>query len=474
MRNSLAVKLILAFLAVALTAAVLVAVLVRRSNADELYRVILQQQTSRLQNELIDYYQTNHSWDGVAKYLNRNNPALPQQPGPPPAPNNPNNLDAPLPPNQTPNNRRFGVTDTQGRTFVPWADVRIGDVIPKERLREGVPLVVDGATVGYFFAVNINVFDSPQASAYLDHTDQALIPATIGAVMLALVLGALLTRSLLRPIRELTCATHALTQGKRGEQIIVRSDDELGKLTIAFNQMSSDLMRAENARRQMTADVAHDLRTPLTVLSAYIESLREGVLKPTPQRLDVMQTEVDHLSHLVEDLMTLAKADAGEITLKRQPIALADLLDRIAQAYELQAHNKHIALTHQADPDLPKLNIDEKRMTQVLGNLVSNAIRHTSSGGQVALTASRADDCITLVVSDTGEGIAASALPFVFDRFFRADKSRFATGDESGLGLAIVKSLVEAHGGSIAVESQIGVGTTFTLTFKTTPRIHPI
>ena len=462
MRNSLAVKLILAFLAVAITAAVLVAVFVRRSTADELYRVILQQQTSRLQNDMIDYYKTNHTWDGVAAYVNRNNPTPQQQPEPPPDPNNPN---APPPLNQTPNNRRFGMTDTEGRTFLPWADVRLGDVIPKERLREGVPLVVDGATVGYFFAVKINVFDSPEASAYLDHTDQALIPATLGAVVLALVLGALLTRSLLRPIRELTRATQALTQGKRGEQITVRSDDELGKLTMAFNQMSSDLTRAENARRQMTADVAHDLRTPLTVLSAYIESLREGVLKPTPERLDVMQTEVDHLSHLVEDLMTLAKADAGEMTLKCQPVALADLLDRIAKTYELQAENKHITLTNRAEPDLPKLNMDEKRMTQVLGNLVSNAIRHTPPGGQVSLAALRADNVIKLVVSDTGEGITASALPFVFDRFFRGDKSRFATGEESGLGLAIAKSLVEAHGGRIAVESQVSVGTTFTISF---------
>jgi signal transduction histidine kinase len=255
-----------------------------------------------------------------------------------------------------------------------------------------------------------------------------------------------------------------LTQGKRGEQIAVRSGDELGKLTAAFNQMSSDLTRAENARRQMTADVAHDLRTPLTVLSAYIESLGEGVLQPTPERFAVMQTEVNHLSHLVEDLMTLARADAGEVTLKRHPVALADLLNRIAKTYALQAEGAGLTLAHQAEPGLPTLSMDEERMAQVLGNLVSNAIRYTHSGGRVSLAALREGGCIKLIVSDTGKGIAADALPFVFDRFFRADASRSA-GDESGLGLAIAKSLVEAHGGRIEVQSQVGVGTTFVISF---------
>ena len=245
-------------------------------------------------------------------------------------------------------------------------------------------------------------------------------------------------------------------------------------MTAAFNQMNNDLARAENARRQMTADVAHDLRTPLTVLSAYIESLREGILQPTPERFEVMQTEVDHLSHLVEDLMTLAKADAGEIMLNRRPVVLADLLNRIVKTYELQAQNKQVTLTQHAEPDLPKLNLDEKRMAQVLSNLVSNAIRHTPAGGQVRLKALRSGDIIQVIVSDTGEGIAASALPFVFDRFFRADKSRFATGEESGLGLAIAKSLVEAHGGRISVQSEVGVGTTFTVSFEITPELNPV
>ncbi len=455
MRNSLAIKLILAFLAVAITAAVLVAVFVRRSTADELYRVILEQQTNRLRADLIRYYRDNRTWVGVAQFVNRNDPLRP----PPPPPN------AKLPP-PPPDRLHFGVTDLDGRVFLPWASVGEGDVVPGNRLRDGVPLVVDDAVVGYFFVDNINTFSSPEASAYLDHTDRALIWATTGAIALALVLGILLTRSLLRPIRDLTQATQALTLGKRGEQIAVRSGDELGKLSAAFNQMSTDLVRAENARRQMTADVAHDLRTPLTVLSAYIESLGEGVLQPTPERFEIMQTEVDHLSHLVEDLMTLAKADAGEITLKRQPVALVDLLNRAVKTHFLQADTKRIKLTYQAESTLPMLRLDEQRMAQVLSNLVSNAIRHTSNEGQISLVASHAGDNVRLSISDTGEGILPEALPFIFDRFFRADKSRTATDEESGLGLAIAKSLVEAHGGNISVASQVGIGTTFTILLR--------
>jgi signal transduction histidine kinase len=369
------------------------------------------------------------------------------------------------PPQPRADQLRFGVVDLDGRVWLPWESQRIGDVMSLARLDEGEPLSVDGRVVGYFFVAVRPTFDTPEARAYLAHTDGALVRAALAASAVALALGVVLTRGLTRPIHELIGATRALAQGKRGEQISVRSRDELGQLTGAFNQMSANLARAENARRQMTADVAHDLRTPLTVLGAYIESMNEGVLQPTPERFSAMQIEINHLSRLVDDLMTLARADAGEIKLHREPTGPADLLKRIATAYAPKAAAGQLTLTHQAAPDLRRLHVDVERMAQVLGNLVSNAIRHTPPGGCITLSADARDSDIVLTVRDSGEGIAPEALPHVFDRFFRADQARTLNGDEAGLGLAIAKSLVETHGARITVESQPGAGACFSIAF---------
>jgi signal transduction histidine kinase len=466
MRHSLAFKLILAFLAVALTTAALLAFFVRRSNAGELYRVVLEQQTGRMRQTLLSYYREKRTWDGIAAFVRSRDvsraPARPGNTAPPPN----------VPPESQPDRSRFGVVDLDGRIWLPWGEQRIGSMFPRERLDEGDALIVDGNTVGYFFTVPIDVFSSPEASAYLSHTDNALIRAALAASAIALLLGIVLTRGLTRPIRTLITATQALAQGKHSQSIPVRSRDELGQLTQSFNQMSSNLTRAENARRQMTADVAHDLRTPLTVLGAYVEGMNEGVLQPTPERFAAMQTEVNHLSHLVDDLMTLARADAGEIRLNRQRTELSELLKRVLTTHTLPARERGVALSCHVAANTAALNLDVERMAQVLGNLVSNAIRHTAAGGCIDLSAACGDNGATLIrVKDTGEGIRPDALPFVFDRFYRGDAARMLNSGEAGLGLAIAKSLVEAHGGTISVESRIGVGSVFTIRFAAAARL---
>lgn len=227
--------------------------------------------------------------------------------------------------------------------------------------------------------------------------------------------------------------------------------------------MSADLARANELRRRMTADIAHDLRTPLTVIGGYIEALRDGVLPPIPQRFDTIYSEVEHLQRLVEDLRTLSLADAGELTLNRQPTSPRFLLERQAAAYQHLAAQRKVALQVEAGPDLPQIDVDRERMAQVLGNLVGNALHHTPAGGRVTLSAAGQADAVLLAVEDTGEGIAPADLPRVFDRFYRADASRRQAEGESGLGLAIAKAIVEAHGGGISVASERGRGTRFTI-----------
>jgi signal transduction histidine kinase len=213
----------------------------------------------------------------------------------------------------------------------------------------------------------------------------------------------------------------------------------------------------------MTSDIAHDLRNPLTVIGGYIESMREGVLQPTPDRLAAVQTEVKHLERLVEDLRTISQAEAGELSLNREAVNPASMLERMVQSYRPLAERQSIELRMDAPTDLPEIHIDPDRMAQVLGNLITNSLRYTPADGEIVLAARGATHSVVLSVRDAGQGIAPEALPMIFDRFYRADASR-NRADESGLGLAIAKSIVEAHGGTISAESSPGSGTTIKIT----------
>lgn len=226
---------------------------------------------------------------------------------------------------------------------------------------------------------------------------------------------------------------------------------------------SSELAKSNHVRQQMTADIAHELRNPLMVMTGYIEALRDGVLKPTAQRYDMMYDEAQHLQRLVADLRTLSLADAGELTLYRQSIEPAILLQRVAEAYSPIAEKEGVRLVTDLANKVPNVAVDVERMAQVLANLVTNSLRHTPAGGEIRLGARADANNVLLTIADTGEGIAADVLPRIFDRFYRTDGARVQSGDESGLGLAIVKSIVTAHGGSITVTSELGHGSTFTV-----------
>ena len=212
----------------------------------------------------------------------------------------------------------------------------------------------------------------------------------------------------------------------------------------------------------MTADIAHDLRTPLTVILGYTEALSDGKLSPDGEMYAVMHTEAQHLSHLIDDLKILSLAEAGDLPLTPQPVQPVKLVSRAAEAYRIQAEAKGISLRTKIQPNLPEIEVDVERMAQVLGNLMSNAIRFTPKGGEIVLAASQKEGEIILTMADTGAGIASEDLPYIFERSYRGDKARQHSG-ESGLGLAIARSLVEVQGGHIQVESELEKGTKFIL-----------
>jgi signal transduction histidine kinase len=443
--RSLTVKLTLAFLVVALTGAGLVAIFLGRQTQREFNRFVLLNYQREIVSRVVDYYESRGSWDGLIGEV----PPSRWHRGDKPAPD------------------LFTLLDAEGRVLLAGRQYWIGQQLARSEIERAVPVQVDGQTVGWvlFGQTPIQVRDLPGSPEldFLARMQRALIWGALGATIVALLIGIFLARTISRPVRELTGATKRVASGELGVQVPVRTSDELGELANSFNHMSADLAQSNQARRQMTADVAHDLRTPLSVILGYTEALSDGKLQGTPQMYDVMHSEAQHLSHLTDDLRFLSLADAGELPLQRRDVDPLELLNRTAAAHHAAAEQKQIDLQVQVAPNLPNIHVDPERMAQVLGNLTSNALRHTPTGGSVILSAVDGEKGVQLQVIDSGSGIDAADLPYIFHRFYRGDRSRQQNG-ESGLGLAIAKSIVEAHGGRITAESTFGVGTTFTIT----------
>ncbi len=463
MSRSLAAKLIAAFLLVSVAGAALTTLFARWATYREFETLVLDQAENTFVSKAATYYQLNGSWRGVRRYFGLGESPVPRptRPPPPALPPRPGRN----PPPGGPPLYAFALADAEGVIVLPAGPYRLGDRVPAEELARGAAIEVGGQIVGTALATGQPPEIGPRERHYLARTTRSSLYAALAATVIALILGVFLARALIRPVRDLIEATRAVAQGEPVAQIPVRSQDELGELTAAFNQMSADLARSTELRRQMTADIAHDLRTPLTVLAGYLEALRDGVLPPTPERFEMMHQEAQLLRRLVEDLRTLSLADAGELTLHREPFPPDLLLEQTAAAYRHQAEQQGIALHVQADPDLPALDIDPERMAQVLGNLVSNALRYTPAGGRITLAARRQGEAVLLTVTDTGSGIPPEALPHIFDRFYRGEAARPGESGGSGLGLTIARALVELHGGSITAESSPDRGTTFTITF---------
>lgn len=323
---------------------------------------------------------------------------------------------------------------------------------------------------------------SAARAEFLDSFWQSLAFGAVGATALSLLAGILFSRQLTRPIQDLTQATRAVAKGDLDQQVRVQSHDELGELAQAFNQMGHDLADAQRARRQMTADIAHDLRTPLAVIQGHTEGLLDGVLPPTDATFSIIHDESLRLNRLIEDLRTLSLADAGNLPLLKRLSDPQALLERTVVVHKPLADERGVALELNIDGTLPDVDIDSDRMAQVLDNLVSNALRYTHADGTVTLSSHVATSQLSqqttlfITVEDTGQGISAEDLPHIFDRFYRADKARQRRSGKSiggsGLGLAIAQSVVQQHGGQIQAFSRLGEGTTFTISLPVGHTLH--
>jgi signal transduction histidine kinase len=288
------------------------------------------------------------------------------------------------------------------------------------------------------------------------------------AIGIALLLTFVLSRRMTSPIGVLARAARQLGHGDLSQRVRLQGEGEVTALGQAFNSMAADLEYAEQLRRNMVADVAHELRTPLSNIQGYLEAIRDGMIEPDVAAISSLNEEASLLSRLVNELQELSLAEAGELKLVYQAEDITGLVKQAVTPWQPQLTAREISLSLELPDDLPPVNIDWQRVNEVLHNILENAVAHTHKGGSINVAASQKGRWVEVSVSDTGEGIPAEDLPHIFERFYRVDKSRARATGGSGLGLTIAKRLIEAHGGTIAVQSKLGEGSRFSFTLPVT------
>ncbi|MCH5586738.1 ATP-binding protein [Shimazuella sp. AN120528] len=286
--------------------------------------------------------------------------------------------------------------------------------------------------------------------------------------LVALLVGVWLSRLITSPLQSMIRSMEKIKDGDLQAKLHINTEDEFGKVGETFNLMADRLYRTEQARSHLVADVAHELRTPLTIIQGQMELIQQGIKKAEPAALLPIQDEVSRLIHLVQDLHQLSLAEVGQLPLKRTETDLARLLKNIVNMYELEAIERKIELKYEQEniEQIPLLLVDPNRITQVFVNLITNALSHTAPQGKVFVILEPLEQEVQIHVKDSGHGIAEEHIPYVFDRFYRADKDRSREHGGMGLGLAIAKEYVEAHQGYVTVKSKLGEGTTFTVHLK--------
>lgn len=284
------------------------------------------------------------------------------------------------------------------------------------------------------------------------------------AVIVAVALAFFLARRILKPVKELTIASEQLGKGDFSQRVNIDERSELGELADTFNLMATDLERDEKLRRDLVADIAHELRSPLTNVRGYLEAIRDGIMTPDDKTIGTIYDETMLLSRLVHDLQDLSLAEAGQLKLFCQPENVGELVTQAVTAVMAKANAKKITMTIEMTEGLPQVFIDMQRIRQVLLNLLTNSLIHTPEHGKITISVDKSGDMLAVSVTDTGEGIPPEDLLLIFERFHRVDKSRARATGGTGLGLTIAKYFVEAHNGAINVRSEPGKGSTFTFT----------
>jgi signal transduction histidine kinase len=453
--NRLWVRLTLAFALVAVIGIGLASLLANLAIDNEFRSFVSRSeatsQSSDLATKLVDYYATHQTWNDVGSIL------IPARP-----PKNETAQPGDLPPD------RFGpplsliVADATGQIVFDSGQRRVGEVLSQAERFAATSLLAQDQTVGYLVFTPGPVSTlRPAEQFFIDEVRRNLLLAALIAIVLGAVLGLLFSRTLTRPLNRLVVAARAIAAKDLTHRVEPGGTIEVANVAHAFNDMADSLQKAEQLRRNLVADVAHELRTPLSVMQGTLTAQLDGVFPLDLSETAKLYDETRLLSRLVDDLRELAQVEAGQLPLNIGSIDLQRVIATTVDAFDGVASEKHISLNDETADQLPLVKADSERVAQVLRVLISNALRHTPANGKITIGSAAFADSVEVSVHDTGDGIAPHELPYVFERFWRGDKSRARETGGSGLGLAIARQLIEAQNGSIGVESQSGAGSRF-------------
>ena len=440
MVHSLRFRLIVAFTLIILVAVGAVYFFVSQSTGGEIRRYgerSEQARFSRVGFELYRYYRVHGDWGGIQPYV--------EQWG---------NLYG----------QRVILTDSSGVVVADSQGELLGEQYHPDAPGRLLPSLRAGSTPGTIYISPEPMADFPSPLSLSQAISRFLIWGALLAVALAFLLTFFLSRRISAPVKTLTLAAKRLGQGDLSERVHIKDKGEIGELAQAFNSMASDLERAESLRRNMVADAAHELRTPLSNIRGYLEAIRDGIKKQDEDTIRSLDEEATLLSRLVDDLQEISLSESGELKLNRRMEDIIELIKQTVSVTQTQGLSKGVSVFTDLPERLPPVNIDSQRIGQVLRNLLENALTHTAKGDTITVTARQEGNRVEVAVIDNGGGIPAEDLPNIFERFYRVDKSRTRATGGSGLGLTIAKYLVEVHGGQIEAYSELGKGSRFVFT----------
>jgi signal transduction histidine kinase len=355
----------------------------------------------------------------------------------------------------------FCIAGEDGEIVVTTQEGRLGTFLTPKEAAEGIPIQQGDERVGTLFLCGQGPVLDPAEAEFLGSAKRSALIGGGIASGAALVLAALLISQVLSPLRLLSRATERIARGDLTHRVRLKAEDEFGQLGESFDRMVDNLSRSEQIRQTMTADIAHELRTPVTIIQGNLEAVLDGVYQPTAEALAPIYEETLHLGRLIDDLRDLALAEAGELRLEKEPTDLGALANQVMETVRLSQQEKGPRIEVTVACDLPKVSLDPKRIRQVLANFLSNALRYTPDEGEIRLDLARQGEEVEVRVTDSGPGISPEDLPHLFQRFYRGDEARSRAVGGSGLGLAIAKQWVGAHGGRIWAENKKEGGASF-------------
>jgi two-component system, OmpR family, sensor histidine kinase BaeS len=403
-------------------------------------------------NLLEEYYQNNQSWSGAEDLLLSRGQGQGLRRG------NPSGMGGMM-------NQKLLLTDTQGNIIADSSGSGFTGIIAHQNMEQAIALQANGKLIGYLVHEGGMVFSSGDDAELLSRLTRSAYIAAGVATIFALLLAMLLSSRLLRPVRALTKAAEDLSAGDLSKRVSVQGADELAVLGQTFNKMADSIENAEQNRQAMTADIAHELRTPLAVQRAQLEALQDGIYPPTNENLSALLEQNIQLTRLVSDLRTLAMADAGQLQLEKTSTDLGRLTARVADQFKPKAAEQGIDIQFSQQSSCPNVSIDAGRVEQIIGNLISNALRYTPEKSWVKIVLDCQNNFAVLSIHDNGPGISEEAQEKIFERFYRADPSRSRAAGGSGLGLAIARQLTEAQDGTLSVRNHPDGGAEFQLRF---------